>query len=74
MSRRIMPIDEQLWRLSQIIRTANLPDWERNFIKSILVQSKRQAWEPSSKQLRLMRTIIAKAAQPPTALIEETGG
>lgn len=51
--------DECLHWLPTIARTAT-DDWACGFAYSILKQSKRRGWQPSPKQLALMRRLVSE--------------
>lgn len=49
--------------------------WARNFARSILVQSRRPRWEPSPKQVGVMRRLVIglRRLDDDPVLIEEPG-
>lgn len=51
-------IDECLHWLPSILRKSELSEWERDFARSILAQSKRRKWKPSPKQIQIMRGLV----------------
>lgn len=51
-------LEELLWSWPSVIRRA--PEgWARTFALSIAQQSKRKNWQPSEKQLGIMRGMVA---------------
>jgi hypothetical protein len=65
--------DECAWRLGRALRQGRISrdDWGFNFTLSILRHNKRRGWEPSAKQLSVMRQLVAELAEPGEALIDE---
>ena len=64
-------IESLIWWIPSIAsrgRTA----WERDFAKSILLQSRRRGWVPSGKQLGIMRRLVEDFRSRPygAALVE----
>ncbi len=51
-------LEELLWSWKSVIR--NAPDgWARNFALSIAKQAKRKDWQPTAKQLGIMRKMVS---------------
>lgn len=46
--------------MPQIVRSAGLSDWERQFCISACGKIKRGAWRPSEKQIGVMRRLHTK--------------
>ena len=45
--------------------------WERDFARSIQGQSRRRNWQPSSKQIQIMRRMVDELFSQEEALVEE---
>lgn len=56
--RTARPIEELLFYMKTVARQAS-SEWESNFARSILKQSKRPAWTPSEKQLWTMQRMVS---------------
>ncbi|WP_299129586.1 hypothetical protein [uncultured Amaricoccus sp.] len=52
-------VDECLHWLPTIARAAK-NDWARDFARSIRAQSRRKGWNPTPKQLALMRRLVSE--------------
>ena len=50
--------DDCLFHWNLVIKAAS-EEWARNFALSIQKQSRRRGWEPSPKQLTLMRSMVS---------------
>jgi hypothetical protein len=53
-------IDLLIHYMPQIVRAPGLSDWERQFCVSACGKIKRGAWQPSDKQISVMRRLHAK--------------
>lgn len=52
------PIEELLFYMTTVARQAS-SEWEANFARSILRQSKKPTWNPSEKQLWTMQRMVS---------------
>lgn len=52
-------VDECLMWFPTIARTAT-NEWAQSFAKSILAQSRRRTWNPTPKQLSMMRRMVSE--------------
>jgi hypothetical protein len=57
------PIEELLFYMTTVAKQAS-SEWEANFARSILKQSKRPTWNPSEKQLWTMRRMVSDLFLP----------
>lgn len=64
-------LDELIYHMRTVARTTD-SDWERSFAASVLKQSKRHKWKPSTKQIRIMRDLVEGLFSPD--LIDNEGG
>lgn len=55
--------DRLLYHMGSVIKHAD-SDWARNFAMSVLRQSKRRTWQPSPKQLNVMRSLVSDLFRP----------
>lgn len=66
-------VERLLFHWPAVIRAAQ-EDWAKTFAQSIALQSRRRGWNPSAKQLGIMRRMVAelfqRAAEDDGALIE----
>lgn len=52
-------LSELLWWMKSLAGKAP-SEWARNFARSMLRQGKRPDWEPTPKQLRIMRQLVTE--------------
>lgn len=57
------PIEELLFYMKTVAAQAS-SEWEANFARSILRQSKKPTWTPSEKQLWTMRRMVSDLFSP----------
>ena len=51
-------IDRLVYHMSTVAEHTT-GEWARNFARSIIRQSRRRNWKPSSKQVEIMRKLVA---------------
>ncbi len=51
-------VDRLVYHMPTVAQMAKT-DWVKGFAKSIMHQSKRSGWKPSTKQLGLMRELVS---------------
>lgn len=57
------PIEELLFYMKTVAAQAS-SEWEANFARSILRQSKKPTWNPSEKQLWTMQRMVSDLFSP----------
>lgn len=55
-------VEELLFHMPTVARRSQ-NDWASNFARSIIKQSKRRNWRPSSKQTGIMRRLVGELFQ-----------
>ena len=63
-------VDELLFWWPNITAKAK-GEWERGFTKSILLCSRRRGWQPTAKQLGIMRRMVADWFSGPPRAADE---
>lgn len=54
----VRPVEELLYHMPTVARMAG-NDWATGFAKSIIRQSRRRNWQPSTKQLSVMQALVS---------------
>ena len=55
---RLRTTEDCLFHWKRVVTSAS-EEWAKGFAKSIMRQSRRRGWQPTPKQLALMRTMVA---------------